>query len=334
MNQLKNNTMYKTIYLTLLFCCALLCKVTAQDKPVVAPAGSPADLPGGGLAAHDFFYAGEGNKVMSIVKGGKIVWTYTDTTKRGEISDAVLLSNGNVLFAHQFGITEFTKDKKMVWNYDAPPNTEIHTAEPIGKNKILYIQNGNPAKMVVVDIKSGKHDFEMDMQVANPLSTHGQFRHASITAAGTVVVAHMDMNKVCEYDGTGKVIWSVDVPSPWAAERLKNGNTLISSNSKFVREVNTKGETIWEFTPADLPGYKFSGLQRASRLANGNTLIGNWAGKGNGTEVQAIEVNTDKKLVWALRSWTPPEDLGRSTNIQVLDDKTIVPENVHFGNIK
>src|SRR5471032_3005131 len=113
MNQPNNNTMHKTFYFMLFFCGALLFKGTAQEKPIVAPAGSPADLPGSGLAAHDFFYAGEGNKVMSIVKGGKIVWTYTDTTKRGEISDAVLLSNGNVLFAHQFGITEFTKDKKL-----------------------------------------------------------------------------------------------------------------------------------------------------------------------------------------------------------------------------
>jgi len=298
--------------------------------PAVAQTSS---LPHSDLAAHDFFYAGEGNKVMSIVKGGKIVWTYNDTTKRGEISDAIMLSNGNILFAHQFGITEFTQDKKMGSNYDAPPGTEIHTAEPIGKNKVLYIQNGNPAKMFVVDIRSGQKIFEMTLQVNNPLSTHGQFRHVSLTAAGTALVAHMDMNKVCEYDGAGKIVWSVDVPSPWDAERLNNGNTLISSNGKFVREVNTKGETVWEFTPADLPGYKFSGFQRATRLANGNTLINNWASKGDGTEVQAIEVGPDKKLVWVLRSWAAPEDLGRSTNIQLLDGP-VRPEQVHFGNIK
>jgi outer membrane protein assembly factor BamB len=145
---------------------------------------------------------------MSIVRKGKIVWTYTDTTKRGEISDAVLLSNGNILFAHQFGITEIDKDKNLVWNYDAPPNTEIHTARPIGKNRVLYIQNGNPGKMLIVDIKSGKTLFEKELEVRNPLVTHPQFRHANITSRGTVLVAHMDMDKVCEYNEKGDIIWS------------------------------------------------------------------------------------------------------------------------------
>jgi hypothetical protein len=294
---------------------------------------APSNLPGNNLKQHDFFYAGEGNKVMSIVRKGKIVWTYTDTTKRGEISDAVLLSNGNILFAHQFGITEIDKDKNLVWNYDAPPNTEIHTARPIGKNRVLYIQNGNPGKMLIVDIKSGKTLFEKELEVRNPLVTHPQFRHANITSRGTVLVAHMDMDKVCEYNEKGDIIWSVNVQSPWEAVRLEDGNTLITSNAKFVREVNSKGETVWEFTVADLPEIKFAGLQRVSRLANGNTLISNWARKGDGSAVQAIEVTPDKKLIWALRSWTAPEDLGQSTTIQILDDRKTVPEKVFFGKI-
>jgi outer membrane protein assembly factor BamB len=333
--------MYKTLSYILLLSFAAF-KVTAQQTPptgtppvntqVTGPM-APADLPGNGLAQHDFFYAGEGNKVMSIVRKGKVVWAYTDTTKRGEISDAVLLSNGNVLFAHQFGITEITKDKKLVWNYDAPGKTEIHTARAIGNDKVLYIQNGNPAKLFVVNMVSGKTLFEMELQVGNPLVTHPQFRHVDITDAGTLLVAHMDMSKVCEYDGSGKVIWSVDVANPWFAQRLKNGNTLITSNKGFVREVNTKGEAVWEFNTADLPEIKFSGLQKSIRLANGNTLIGNWAKKGDKTAVQAIEVSPDKKLVWALRSWDDP-DLGKSTTIQILDDSKVVPEKAHFGKLK
>jgi hypothetical protein len=34
--------------------------------------------------------------------------------------------------------------------------------------------------------------------------------------------------------------------------------------------------------------------------------------------VQAIEVTPDKKIVWALRSWAAPADLGPSTTIQIL----------------
>ena len=37
--------------------------------------------------------------------------------------------------------------------------------------------------------------------------------------------------------------------------------------------------------------------------------------------VQAIEVTPEKKVVWALRAWAPPADLGPSTTIQILDGK-------------
>jgi len=58
-----------------------------------------------------------------------------------------MLSNGNIVFSRQFGASEITRDKKIVWKYDAPPGTEIHTAYPIDAARVLIMQNGNPAKL-------------------------------------------------------------------------------------------------------------------------------------------------------------------------------------------
>ena len=70
------------------------------------------DLPGKGLAQHDFLYAGEApDRNIYMVRGGKIIWSYSDPAGKGEISDMTMLSNGNILIAHQFGLTEITKDK-------------------------------------------------------------------------------------------------------------------------------------------------------------------------------------------------------------------------------
>ena len=177
----------------------------AKDKPAdLALAASlakpspaaPEKLPGRGLAQHDFFYAGEAKEErMSIVRGGHVVWSYTHPG-RGEISDAVLQPNGNILFAHQYGITEITLDKKVVWNYDAPEKTEIHTAQPLGATSVWFIQNGNPAKFVVIDKTTGKIERQFELPVRNPASVHGQFRYARMTAAGTLLVTHMDSGKV------------------------------------------------------------------------------------------------------------------------------------------
>jgi hypothetical protein len=113
------------------------------------------------------------------------------------------------------------------------------------------------------------------------------------------------------------------IKSPWAAIRLKNGNTLITDeNDKLTREVNSKGETVWELGPDDLPEqYRFINTQTCTRLANGNTIICSRGGNGKGP--QLVEVTPDKKVAWVLQDWA---DLGPATAVQVLDDPGI-PEN-------
>ena len=149
----------------------------AQDAAM-----APAVLPGNGLAQHDFFYAGE-QKLhhMFIVKKGQVAWSYIDDASKGEISDAVLLSNGNILFAHQFGVTLIAPDKKVLWNYDAPAGAEVHTAQPIGTKHVLFIQNGDPATLRVVDISTNRTVREFPLPTGNPKSVHGHFRHARLT---------------------------------------------------------------------------------------------------------------------------------------------------------
>jgi outer membrane protein assembly factor BamB len=308
----------------------------AAKKP--ATPAAPSDLPGKGLAGHDFLYAGEAkSRNMYIVRSGRVVWSYDDPEGKGEISDAVRLSNGNVLLAHQFAVKLVAPDKTLIWNHDAPKGTEIHTAQPIGKDHVLFVQNGDPAVVKVVNIVSNKTIKEFAIPVKNPKGVHGQFRHARLTADGTLMVAHMDMGKVSEYDVDGKEIWSFPAPNVWGITPLKNGNFLIVDRSG-VREVNRKAETTWTFARGDAGDYKLPNLQLAWRLPNGNTLINNWANEWSGpvdkpnAPVQAIELTPDKKVVWALRSWSDP-DLGPATTIQLLDEPE-APENVTFGRIK
>jgi hypothetical protein len=54
----------------------------------------------------------------------------------------VLLSNGNILLAHQFAVEMISPEKKVFWKYEVPKGSEVHTAMPIGKEHVLYIQNG------------------------------------------------------------------------------------------------------------------------------------------------------------------------------------------------
>ena len=284
----------------------------------------PSHQSSNGLERYDFFYAGEAmEEKMFIVRDGKIAWTYTHDGK-GEISDAILEANGKILFAHQFGIAEVNLDKQVIWQHAAPPHTEIHTAGNYSSNSVWFVQNGNPAKFIIINKSTGQTETEFVLPVRDPKGTHGQFRNASLTAVGTLLVAHMDLGKVAEYDLTGKLLWALPVPGIWSARQLPGGNILVVSNQKFIRELNRQGDIIWEWTPKDTPEYKISNLQRAWRLPNGNTLLNNWFNQWNGklvlatAEVQAMEITPEKKVVWTLRSWEEPVDLGPATTIQIL----------------
>jgi len=72
--------------------------------------------------------------------------------------------------------------------------------------------------------------------------------------------------------------------------------------------------------------------QGIARLPNGNTVLSSCMAKGIKDPkgwpgaVQFIEVTPDKRIVWALRSWDEPANLGPATTIQLLDLPGI-PEN-------
>lgn len=322
------------------FLIALLTAGSLGAQTTTAPAPL-LQLPGRGLAEHDFLYAGESHdRKVFIVRGGKIVWSYDDPQGRGEISDAVLLSNGNLLIAHQFGVKLISPEKKILWSYDPPAGHEVHTAVPIGTSHVLYIENGDPVAVLrVVNIKTGAVEREFPLNVKHPIHVHTQFRHARITPQGTVFVAHMDLNKVVEYDAEGRELWSFPATSPWGVTPLENGNVLITDRIG-VREVTRRGDTVWSITPAEVSDYHLTSLQQAWRLPNGNTVIDNWVNEWSKNyaatgphSIQAIEVTPDKKVVWALRAWDPPADLGPATTIQFLD-KPSAPEAVHFGDFR
>ena len=295
-------------------------------------------LPAPSLAAHDFLYAGESHdRRISIVRHGEVVWSYDDPAGKGEISDCVMLSNGNILFAHQFGVTLISPEKKVLWNYEPPSGHEVHTAVPIGTDRVLYIQNGSPALVRVVNIVTGVVEKEFPLATHQPASTHGQFRHARLTSAGTLLVAHMDLNKVVEYDSDGHELWSFPATGAWGVTPLSNGNVLITDRLG-VREITRRGDAVWSWKPSDTPAVNFVSLQEAWRLPNGNTVVNNWTNEWTGDarnrpgQVQAIELTPDKRVVWVLQSWAPPAALGPATSIQFLDQPS-TPENVHFGPI-
>ena len=318
---------------------AQLARFTGPDVPALGPseiespagkwtdAATPAGLPGNGLAQHPMLYVGENYTKMFLVNDGKVIWTY-QTGPGYEYDDVWMLSNGNILYTRMQYIAEITPDKKVVWRYDCnnstgTDHTEVHTCQPIGLDRVMFVVNGLPPRLMIINIRTGAVDVNhevpsVDGQPFNPKNIHGQFRRARYTAQGTYLLSYLSSGSVVEYDKDFNRIWSYPINSPWAAIRLKSGNTVITDErDSLTREVNPKGETVWEFKSADLPeAFRFADApQSCTRLANGDTILTSRGGGGRGP--QLVEVTPEKKVAWVLQDW---KDLGDATAVQILDD--------------
>jgi hypothetical protein len=318
---------------------SILGRFTAPNVPAFGPNEHPVDRnwtdptnlvehPGHGIAQHPMLYAGEGYNNILLVNGGKVVWNYF-AGPGGEIDDVWMLTNGHILFTRQFQVVELTPQKEIVWHYDPPQGTEVHSCQPIGLDKVLLVQNGLPPKLMIINKNTDKVEVEHELpaeSLTDQKTVHPQFRRIRMTAKGTYLLPFLKLNKVVEYDKNFDAIWTYEIATPWAAVRLHNGNTLITDeHDKLVREVSPKYETVWEFKQTDLPAdVVLHNLQTAERLANGNTVIFSSTGGTKREErasiIQALEVTSDKKLVWVLQDW---KNLGPATTAQFLDQPGI-----------
>jgi len=83
-------------------------------------------------------------------------------------------------------------------------------------------------------------------------------RNARKLENGNYLVAHYGLDKVCEYDSTGRLVHEIPITGgPHAVIRLAQGNTLIAcsdhNGDPRVVEVDKSGMIVWQLTKSELP---------------------------------------------------------------------------------
>ncbi|MCH7727865.1 MAG: PQQ-binding-like beta-propeller repeat protein [Planctomycetes bacterium] len=119
---------------------------------------------------------------------------------------------------------------------------------------------------------------------------------------GHTLLAFRGLNKVAEYDASGKEVWSfTGAQSAWSAEKLANGNVLIAAHGRQrVIEVDREGSIVWQFQSTH--------PLNAKQLLNGNYLIAAWGGN------RAIEVDPEKNVIWQYKTQSQCGDVHRLEN--------------------
>ncbi|MDR1270862.1 MAG: hypothetical protein LBK82_15210 [Planctomycetaceae bacterium] len=245
----------------------------------------------------DVLATGSG-RVILFSPDFSVKWEYP----AGNIHEAHQLKNRNILFADG-KVTEVTPDKKIVFQY-APPNGKegSFTCQRLGNGNTLIGENfSGLVKEIAPD---GTIEFTLQTKFRTE-NQHHRMRWVRKLLNGNYLVCHSGDHLVREYTPKSETIWEQNVPNiAFAAERLENGNTLISSLDQ-ITEFDPTGNSVWEFKKSELPDLGITNMTGFQRLKNGNLLIGCYAAYSKeGKGVGMFEITRNKKLVWAYQKPT------------------------------
>ena len=243
------------------------------------------------------FVADSDKRRLAIVaEDGKLEWE----VKVGAIHDAHLLPNGNILYQQGWTkVVEITPAQQTVWEYDAAKansgkRVEVHAFQRLENGNTMIAESG-PARIIEVD-KNGTITHEVKLKIDKP-NAHSDTRLVRKLANGNYLVAQESDGYVREYDQAGKIVWEYEVPLFGKARKGGHGPEAFG-NSVFS----------------------------ATRLANGNTLIG----AGNGHSV--LEVTPSKEIVWKIeQNDLPGITLAWVTRVERLANGNTLIGNCHAG---
>ncbi|MFC2122378.1 aryl-sulfate sulfotransferase [Bacteroidota bacterium] len=227
-----------------------------------------------------------GHGVYELNRDAEIVWSYID---RKVSHDADRLPSGNTLVVFGNGdqindaqVKEISPEGKVVWSWYArdhfnkAPYKAIADQGWTHTNAVMRLPNGN----TIISPRNFDCLVEVDPQGAL-VRTIGegvfdnQHDPEALSSGNILLANHGKPHRVIEFDPTTeKVVWQTrgfarELTPVRDANRLPNGNTLITATTKIV-EVTPAGEVVWELklkglTLAGLEGAKL-GFYKAERI--------------------------------------------------------------------
>lgn len=222
------------------------------------------------LPNNNILFVLPGNGAYEINRNKEIVWSYK-TTKISH--DADRLPNGNTLIA--FGNNDLMSDAQVkeinpkgeiVWSWYAKyyfnkePYKSISTEGWSHTNAVLRMSNG--------DTLVSPRNFNMLVEV-NPkgevVKTIGkeimvkQHDPVFLENGNLLFANHAEPNKIIELDKNENIVWEFEITNKRMqpvrdANRLSNGNTLITGTTKII-EVTPDKEIVWSLAIKDTSAF-------------------------------------------------------------------------------
>jgi hypothetical protein len=238
---------------------------------------------------------GAGNRAAILDQGGAVVWEFPG----GNVHDAWMLPNGNVLFGDGKAITEVAPDKKTVFQFKSQSSRgdAVYACQRLANGNTLVGENAT-GRILEVD-PTGKIVFTLQTPFA-AANNHHNMRMARKLDNGNYLVSHSGKNLVREYKPDGAVVMEIKAKAlAFAAIRTPQDTTLVASLGQ-ITEYDKTGKEIWEFnSKTDAPDVVIRNMTGIHLLPNGNIVTGCYSAYGkDGSGTGMLEISRDKKIAW------------------------------------
>jgi hypothetical protein len=257
----------------------------------------------------------QNKKLFKIKEDGTILWDVPNNNGH----DVQLLKNGNVLIVTG-EVQEISPDKKIVWSVGKPLVQNAEAAQRLDNGNTMIADNGRHAVIEINDKKEEVWRFDVPNYNNRPQPTMRQVRHLP---NGNILVCASTEDEVWEVNRNHDIVWRYKIPFPYLAQRLDNGNTMISSGDGYgspkgwyLIEVDKAGKEVWKFGGADAPADQQLRFPTGfARMPNGNTYV---------AEAQIADIrliSPEKKILLTIKN----PAMAHPCTLVVVDEKAESP---------
>ncbi len=228
-----------------------------------------------------------------------------------------------------------TRTGETLWSYDARPadgeRVEIHSFQRLDDGTTMVAESGRGRIAFVNGAGELTGTIALTLERPDP---HHDTRLVRVTPKGTFLVAHENDGVVREYDRSGAVVWTFEVPlfgqeraaghgpeghgnQCFQAIRRADGDTLVTTgNGSSLLCVSPEGDVRWRKGSEDLDGIELAWVTTVQELEDGHLVLGNC--HAGDQQPQAIELGPDFRVEWTFRDF---ERFGNGlSNLLVIED--------------
>lgn len=271
-----------------------------------------------------YYLIGADRKLLLINKKGEVL--AQKIYKKGCIHDITTAFNqsnpSDVMVSYADGIELLSlPELQFKWGYEPKEKAggAVFSAEyiPAFGNDIKVKFAENSTGMIRTMSSAETVDSEGFQTEFFKKGNHHNFRIMRSVEETNLLVCHSGKNIVREYTPEGKVVWEQKVKQlAFKAQRLPNGNTLISSLNQ-IEEYTPDHKVVWSFHKNDIKDCRIVNMTGFEVLPNGNILVGCYSPHAKNNPGQSFfEITRDKKMVW-----------GFSNRKEFASVMTIIPIN-------